>query len=90
MSDRGYQSPVHLALPNGWTLSIAQDLSGSGHNVAAFPTDDPVMQRVIDRRWFQFQRGGDSAMRIWGIDELMVAMREVACSSPPAAHRSAA
>jgi hypothetical protein len=73
---------VHLNFSNGWTISLADGVTGGLANVAAWPTADPAAA-AKDYRWFRFSDGREDA-RAYSLEEMFARIAEVAAAAPPA------
>jgi hypothetical protein len=65
---------IRFNLPNGWTLSICEDLEPAICNVAAWPTSQG--EPKVGGAWFDFGgRGGD--VRCFDLDDMLAAIDAV-------------
>lgn len=71
-------------LPNGWTFSVAPDLSGTGFNVAAYPTPGSQMLDI----WFRFKNGRFD-VTVYSFDAALKLYQQVKRAKPPAVARQA-
>ena len=68
-------------LPNGWTLSICEEIAPAICNVAAWPTRQG--DAVTGGMWFQFGGpGGDCDVRCFSLDDMLAAIEAVRTAEP--------
>ncbi len=61
-------------LPNGWTVSVCEEIAPAICNVAAWPTSQG--DAASGGRWFDFG-GGDCDVRCYCLDDMLSAINAV-------------
>lgn len=76
---------IRLPLPNGWTISISEDVEPALCNVAAAPTKQFSPDSADEYTWFDFHPfgGGSADYRCYCIDDLVLAVAIVRAAAPP-------